>query len=236
MAKFTFSFGEIDPGTGSGNSSLTITADEHTGRESRSVTVSAQQTNASSGNTPIQSSNSLVITQSAVSAFMSIPTSQNVSAAGGTVTFGGYSNYQKILLSAPSSGSNALTYLGDNNTVDNSSSVTKSALTTGTGYAPAGDPGKEAEYEVEFVFNIPENTNSSQGATYTFKIGTETYTINQAAAAAQTLQFGYNSTQPSGDVEVSLTANGTQSDTSKTYKVFASSGLAWEIAEEGESD
>lgn len=216
----------INPSSATATQTLTITGAAHTGRDSRSVVFSLA---GSVGTIPVSSSNSLLVTQLGHSAFLTLNAPSSASsfpAAGGTISYSGYSNLQYIPLTI---GSN-LTFV---NAVINGTTVTAASNFSGSGYEVSGDPGKTTQYQVVFNFRVEENQSTSSRQV-TFTAGGTTYTINQQGAedtpVTYNLGFALNGTVPSGNVTVTVDADGDVTS-SGTVSVQASTGLDWEITE-----
>lgn len=199
----------VSPNSGTGNKSLTVSASENTGRDSRSASFSLKGTGDYSS---VTSSNTLVVTQSGVNGFINLTTSSSTTAfpaAGGTLTYTGYSNLASISI-----GSGTLDTLLTSATI-NGASVTKAQLQSG--YTVPNDPGANARYAVQFVFTIPANSSTSDTVSYTGTIGGQSYTVTQSAASTS-LSFSRRT--------ASVNASGTSGD---SVTVNAPNGVSWEI-------
>lgn len=198
----------ITPGTGDRTVQLSISGTVNTGRGTRTGRFSLDGTGEYSS---IHADNDLVVTQLGAAAFLSISPDgdvDNFPAAGGTLTYSGKSNMQSISID-----SGSLNQLSMTATI-NGVPVTKSDLQNG--YTVPGDPGLTAEYNVSFVYTIPANPS---GATYTGKIGGNTYSVVQVGATPSNLEFSSET--------ATVTSDGTLSGS--TVSVIADTGLTWEI-------
>lgn len=199
----------VSPTSGTGNKSLTVSASENTGRNSRSASFSLKGTG---GYSSVTSSNTLVVTQSGVNGFINLTTSSSTTAfpaAGGTITFSGTSNLASLTL-----GNGTLDALLTSATV-NGATVTKAQLQAG--YSIPNDPGATAAYNVTLEFTIPINQSTSEPASYTGTIGGQALSVIQSAAST-TLSFSRST--------ASVNASGTSGD---SVTVNAPNGVSWEI-------
>lgn len=219
----------VSPGNGTGNTTLTISAVENTGRDSRSANFKANGTGSYDN---IPSANSLIVTQSGKPSFINVSTTSNTEsfpASGGTIVFSGTSNMQT--LSIGTSGTlGTLDDLLTSATVDGVS-VTKSQLQSG--YTVPGDPGKTAAYNVSLTYTIPANSTSpSVPVTYSGKVGNQTISVTQASAAVVgTLAIGLDG-NTTGNKNATVDADGNITS-SGTYSVVASDqNITWELVEE----
>ena len=199
----------VSPNSGTGNKSLTVSASENTGRNSRSASFSLKGTGDYSS---VTSSNTLVVTQSGVNGFINLTTSSSTTAfpaAGGTITFSGTSNLASLTL-----GNGTLDALLTSATV-NGATVTKAQLQAG--YSIPNDPGATAAYNVTLEFTIPINQSTSEPASYTGSIGGQALSVVQSAASTS-LSFSRST--------ASVNALGTSGD---SVTVNAPNGVSWEI-------
>lgn len=201
----------VSPTAGTGNKSLTVSASENTGRNSRSASFSLKGTGDYSS---VTSSNTLVVTQSGTGepGFINLTTSSSTTAfpaAGGTITFSGTSNLASLTL-----GNGTLDALLTSATV-NGATVTKAQLQAG--YSIPNDPGATAAYNVTLEFTIPVNQSTSESASYTGSIGGQALSVVQSAAST-TLSFSRST--------ASVNASGTSGD---SVTVNAPNGVSWEI-------
>lgn len=159
----------VFPMSGSGNATLTNTGTNHTGRNTRSTTVTATVKGLSV-------SRSYTVVQKALEEFVSITGDASVSVdrEGQTLTLSGLSNSSK------------LTFASSSTDVIVSSSYTVNGLTATNGAAIAGDPGASAQYEFSISVTVPVNTGTSALSftiTATTASGAKaTWTLNQAAS------------------------------------------------------
>lgn len=159
----------VFPMSGSGNATLTNTGTNHTGRNTRSTSVTATVKGLSV-------SRSYTVVQKALEEFVSITGDASVSVdrEGQTLTLSGLSNSSK------------LTFASSSTDVIVSSSYTVNGLTVTNGAAIAGDPGASAQYEFSISVTVPVNTGTSALSftiTATTASGAKaTWTLNQAAS------------------------------------------------------
>lgn len=133
--------------SGNGDDTVSWSASEHTGRNSRTTTA----TFAASGVTP---SPTLTIVQSGKSEFVSFDSATaTVDKTGGTLTITGKSNSSKLTFSL--TGANGIGLVLPASYLANS-------VTTNNGSAITGDPGATQEYAFSITFTgIAENTTIS---------------------------------------------------------------------------
>lgn len=191
--------------SGNGDDTVSWSASEHTGRNSRTTTA----TFAASGVTP---SPTLTIIQSGKTEFVDISDTASVSKTGGTLTITGTSNSSKLTFSL--TGQNGIGLVLPASYLANS-------VTTNNGAAIAGDPGASQEYTFSITFTgIGENTSVSaleSQLTVTDNAGhTDTCTITQAAGDA------YLTISP---VTITIPAAGTPAQS-----VTVSSNTNWTIS------
>lgn len=159
----------VFPMSGSGNATLMNTGTNHTGRNTRSTSVTATIKGLSV-------SRSYTVVQKALEEFVSITGDASVSVdrEGQTLTLSGLSNSSK------------LTFASSSTDVIVSSSYTVNGLTATNGAAIAGDPGASAQYEFSISVTVPVNTGTlalSFTITATTASGAKaTWTLNQAAS------------------------------------------------------
>lgn len=159
----------VSPMSGSGNATLTNTGTNHTGRNTRSTSVTATVRGLSD-------SRSYTVVQKALAEFVSIvgDASVTVDKEGQTLTLSGVSNSSKLKFSIRSSA------------VIIPTSYTANGTTVVNGTAIAGDPGASAQYEFSISVVVSENPTSSARSliiTVTTESGAEaTWTLNQAAS------------------------------------------------------
>lgn len=159
----------VFPMSGSGSATLTNTGTNHTGRNTRSTTVTATIKGLSV-------SRSYTVVQKALEEFVSITGDASVSVdrEGQTLTLSGLSNSSK------------LTFTSNSTNVTVSSVYTANGATVSNGAFIAGDPGASAQYAFSILVTIPENTTPSSRSftiTVTTASGVKaTWTLNQAAS------------------------------------------------------
>ena len=160
----------VSPMSGSGNATLTNTGANHTGRNSRSTSVTATVKGLSV-------SRSYTVVQKALAEFVSITGSASITVdkEGQTLTLSGISNSSKLTFA---SGSTSVA-------VPTSYTVNEEAVTNGM--AISGDPGASAQYAFSISVTIPVNTTASTRSftiTVTTASGAKaTWTLNQAASS-----------------------------------------------------
>lgn len=158
--------------SGNGDDTVSWSASEHTGRNSRTTTA----TFAASG----VENKTLTIVQSGKTEYVDIDDTAAVNKTGGTLTVTGTSNSSKL----------TFTLTGANNIgLVLPSSYLANSVTTNNGAAIAGDPGATQEYTFSITFTgIGENTSVDalvSQLTVTDNAGnTDTCTITQAAGDA----------------------------------------------------
>ena len=159
----------VFPMSGSGNATLTNTGMNHTGRNTRSTTVTATVKGLSV-------SRSYTVVQKALEEFVSITGDASVSVdrEGQTLTLSGLSNSSKLTFASSST----------RVTVSSSYTVDGSAATNGA--VITGDPGASSQYEFSISVTVPVNTGTSALSftiTATTASGAKaTWTLNQAAS------------------------------------------------------
>lgn len=159
----------VFPMSGSGNATLTNTGTNHTGRNTRSTSVTATVKGLSV-------SRSYTVVQKALAEFVSIIGSAfvTVDREGQTLTLSGISNSSKLM------------FASDFTTVTVPTSYTANGTTATNGAAIAGDPGASAQYEFSISVVVPVNpTSSARSITITATTASgakATWTLNQAAS------------------------------------------------------
>lgn len=189
--------------SGNGDDTVSWSASEHTGRNSRTTTA----TFAASG----VESKTLTIVQAGKTEFVDIDDTATVAQAGGSVTITGTSNSSKLTFSITGTDNIGLTL---------PASYLANSVTTNNGAAIAGDPGASQEYSFSITFTgINENTSlsslTSQITVTTNNGTTDTCTITQAAGSP------YLTISPT---TINLTAAGT------AVSVTVSSNTSWTIS------
>lgn len=214
-------FATITPDSGSGDAALTISATKNTGRNSRTVRISARETDGT-----LTSSNNLDITQEGAEEFIKISSVGTAVKEGGNVNVIFTSNSRSFIakVEAPTGYSSQVPII-------NSISVNDSAVSlSGTNnitVTPTGDPGATAQYTVTMVVTIPANAAASivkypvtiTSATAASVVGTGD--VNQAGAEKY-LKFTNNQGAEISFVNVS--ADGTPVTDAKI-----SSNIAWTL-------
>jgi len=136
---------EIVPTSGAGDAVLELSAQEHTGREARSATVSGTP----DGGTP----DTLEVIQEGKSAYVSLLTSGvlTVPASGGSVALGGMSNAVALMLQLESGAMpepSRVNLLADSYSTDLEDPFNPVQI--------EGDPGADAEYVFRYGMTFPE--------------------------------------------------------------------------------
>lgn len=191
----------VSPMFGSGNATLTNTGANHTGRNSRSTSVTATVKGLSV-------SRSYTVVQKALAEFVSIIGSASITVdkEGQTLTLSGISNSSK------------LTFTSSSTSVTLPSSYTANEETVTNGTAISGDPGASAQYAFSISVTIPVNTTASTRSftiTVTTASGAKaTWTLNQAASSiTYTLTLS-----PSASTIAAKGGSSTISGTLRTYR------------------
>ncbi len=188
---------KVNPASGSGNSTIQISADPHTGREERSTTVTATN---SSGSKPTAA---VAVTQEAAPAkFTATAATVSIAAGGGEAKITGKGNVSAITFTDVDTGDDTPTLKVNGSPMAGWNGGTNKTLT--------GDPGAAAEFDWEVSVTIPEN-DTPAARSFTCKLKGEEVeqeieiTINQTAGA---------STISLDPTEVTLTAAGDAEDVS----------------------
>lgn len=214
-------FATITPDSGSGDATLTISATKNTGRNSRTVKISAKETDGT-----LTSSNNLEITQEGETEFIKISSVGTAVKDGGNVNVVFTSNSKSFIARV-----DAPTGYSSQTPVIKSISVNGSAVSTsGTNnitVTPTGDPGATAQYTVTMVVTIPANASASivkypvtiTSATTASIVGTGD--INQAGAEKY---LKFTNSQGSEIAFIRIAADGTPSTNAKI-----SSNIAWTL-------
>lgn len=148
-------FATITPDSGSGNATLNISATKNTGRNSRTVAISAKETGGT-----LTSSNNLSISQAGAAEFIKVSSVGTTVKDGGNVNVVFTSNSKSFIakVDAPTGYSSQVPVI-------KSISVNNSAVSiSGTNnitVTPTGDPGATAQYTVMMVVTIPANAATS---------------------------------------------------------------------------
>lgn len=133
----------VNPMSGKGNATLSNSGTLHTGRLTRSTTVTASVIGLNAGK-------SYAVNQEpSLESIVFDKTSFNVSEDASTVTITGKSNSPKITFSLDT---------GNNIPITLPTTYTANEVETSNGSAIAGDPGAKAEFSFSIVISIPKNT------------------------------------------------------------------------------
>lgn len=158
--------------SGSGDATVNVSANVHTGRTQRSTTMTFSAANCAD----VQ----VTCNQTGATEFVSFDsTTASVVKAGATVTITGKSNSSKLTFS-----------LGATNNIPLvlPSTYTAAGSSTTNGAEVSGDPGTTAQYAFSIAFTVAENadvTSKSSQLIVTDNAGnTSTITVTQAAADA----------------------------------------------------
>lgn len=193
--------------SGNGDDTVSWSASEHTGRNSRTTTA----TFAASG----VESKTLTIIQSGKTEFVSFTeATAAVDKAGGTLTITGTSNSSKLTFAL--TGTNGIGLVLP-------ASYTANSVSTNNGTAITGDPGAAQQYAFSITFtNIAENTSISS---LTSQL---TVTPNSGSSAAQTCTI----TQAAGDAYLTISPNTITIPAAGTpaQSVTVSSNTNWTIS------
>lgn len=130
----------LNPQSGSGNSTVDVTANVHTGRTVRSTTLTFKAANVSDVIRTVK--------QAGKPEFVDIDDNAASDKAGKVVTISGTSNSAKLTFS-----------LGTGNLdIGLPNKYTANSVTTDNGIAISGDPGATAEYGFSISITVPANT------------------------------------------------------------------------------
>lgn len=133
----------VNPMSGKGNATLSNSGTLHTGRLTRSTTVTASVIGLNAGK-------SYAVNQEpSLESIVFDKTSFNVSEDASTVTITGKSNSPKITFSLDT---------GNNIPITLPTTYTANEVETSNGSAIAGDPGAKAEFSFSIAISIPKNT------------------------------------------------------------------------------
>lgn len=190
-----------NPSSGSGNGTVGVSGFEHTGRSSRSTTVTFSAAGVS--DKPVS------VVQGGLDEFVQIQATAAVGKDGGTVTLSGTSNSQKLTFSL-GAGSLDLS-LPENYTANSASTANNAAI--------VGDPGATAQYSFSIMFDVQANegiTEISKQIIVTANGGqTATSTLTQAEGEA---------TLSVAPTTIELTAAGT------AVNVIVTSNTNWTVS------
>lgn len=167
---------KVSPASGSGNGTVEISADPHTGREERSTTVTATN---SSGTKPTATVS--VKQEAAPAKFTATAATVSIAAEGGEAKITGKGNVSAISFTDIDTGDDTPTLKVNSSAMSGWNGGSNKTLT--------GDPGATAEYDWEVSVTIPANdTPEARSFKCTLK-GEEVetpiqITINQTAGAS----------------------------------------------------
>jgi len=215
----------LSPGSGSGDTGLSVTATDNWGRNVRSAVFTA-------GNTDLDvvSDNNLVVTQSGHAAFISLENA-SVGSSGGTVTMSGYSNYETLTFADLPGGNSLLQYF-DSATISTDVEISDVQELT-SGYSPTGDPGGTNRYPVTLTFDVP---GEAVAGTYSFTVNGNTFTCVkeggvEPVGAEIWFSDGQSSTPTSINLTITLDADGNRSGgASSPYINTDPGGTSWTIS------
>lgn len=167
----------IEPSSGTGNTSVQIGSSDYKGRANRSAAVRFQ---ATSGDQPYID---VAVTQLGLGDLVNLDSSSaSLEDEGGTVTITGTSNLASMLVS----GFEGLNLTGASYTIDSGSEQTL-APSDEMIITPAGDPGKDAPYKFSIKLVIGANSSSSSVESEVMISNgssvSKTFTITQGMAA-----------------------------------------------------
>jgi hypothetical protein len=209
MGQLVKSFVTLDKDSGSGNSTVTVSANsDNTGRNLRSVTTTYSAADCSDVPTTIK--------QAGKPEFVSFDNATaTVAKGGGSVTITGKSNSSKLTFSLGSGGTLNLTL---------PSTYTANSQSTSNGVAIADDPGAVQEYAFSITFsNIPANT-SIDALTKQLIVAPNSGT-SATCNISQTAGDATLSVSPS---EITLDWNASTTGTTGTFSVTANT--TWTVA------
>lgn len=214
-------FATITPDSGSGNATLNISATKNTGRNSRTVTISAREASGT-----LTSSNNLSISQDGAEEFITISSVGTAVRDGGNVNVIFTSNSRSFIarVDAPVGYSSQTPVI---KSIDVNGSAVSISGTNNITVTPTGDPGATAQYTVTMVVTIPANTATSVvkypvtiTSTTTASIN-GTGSINQAGADKYLKFVNSNGKEISS---ISVDADGTAVNSARI-----SSNIAWTL-------
>lgn len=192
----------ITPTTGSGSSSVKLSATEHTGRLDRSYAATVKTTTGSP-----QKTAQINVTQAAKAEFISVdPIDVKPANQPASYLITGKSNAEKITIIVNPTADSVL-----RNMTPKKYSVNGNIYSSGE--AITDDPGATAEYVWNMSMDLPVNTSVNQ-QTYSFNIktpGSELVTVTvKQAGAAPTLSLGASTAtipQAGGETSIQITSN-----------------------------
>lgn len=214
-------FATITPDSGSGNSTLSISATKNTGRNPRTITISAKETNGT-----LTSSNNLEITQKGATEFIKVSSIGTAVKDGGNVNVVFTSNSKSFIakIDAPAGYSSQVPVI---KSISIDGSAVSISGTNNITVTPTGDPGATAQYTVTMVVTIPANAATSvvsYGVTVTSATTasiSNTGVINQAGAEKYLKFVNSNGEEISS---VNIDADGTAVNSARI-----SSNIAWTL-------
>lgn len=214
-------FATIIPDSGSGDAALTISATKNTGRNSRTVTISAVEIGGT-----LTPRRNLEITQEGATEFIKISSIGTAVKDGGNVNVVFTSNSSSFIakVEAPTGYSSQTPIIKSISVNDSAVSLSGTNNITVT---PTGDPGATAQYTVTMVVTIPTNAATSivkypvtiTSATTASIVGTGD--INQAGAEKY---LKFTNSQGTEIAFVRIKADGTPSTSAKI-----SSNIDWTL-------
>lgn len=207
MATQKIGFVTYDPGSGNGDSPVSVSGEKYEGRVARSVTT---QIAVEDGSKKVEQ----VVNQAAIAEFVTINATASVAKSGGSVTITGTSNSAKLTFAVKADTSKPLT-------LTLPSTYTVAGKSTNNGATITDDPGASGKYSFSIVFtDIPAN------ATISSLINTLTVTTQGGQTSSCVI------TQTEGDptltidkTVINLDANGT----AQTFNVVSNTN--WTITQ-----
>lgn len=134
----------VDPETGSGSGSFSVSAQQNNGRSSRNQTFKVSVNGAED--------QTLTAKQAGRPEYVDIEATKAVVKTGGNVTITGESNSPKITIS-----------LGTGDlAIQVPAQITVNSVATDNGAEIEGDPGNTNKYTFSAVFDVPENTTINE--------------------------------------------------------------------------
>lgn len=195
----------VSPMSGTGDSTLTNSASQHTGRVSRQGKVTVTAVGVS---TPATYN----VTQQPKPEFVAFDEGASISSpkGGGTLTISGTSNSAKLTCSL----------VGESYDVEVPAVITVAGVETPNGQAIEGDPGATAQYNFSVELDIPLN-DTIEEITRTLKIQGATTTVASQISIVQT----------AGDPRISVSTNAITLDMNgNAVSVEVSSNTTWSVS------
>lgn len=207
MATQKIGFVTYDPGSGNGDSPVSVSGEKYEGRISRSITA---QIAVADGSKKVEQT----VNQAAVEEFVTINATASITKAGGSVTITGTSNSAKLTFAVTADDSKPLT-------LTLPSTYTAAGKSTNNGATITDDPGASGKYSFSIVFtNIPAN------ATIDSLISTLTVTAQGGQTGSCTI------TQTAGDPTLSIDKTVINLDANGTAQTFnVVSNTNWTITQ-----